>query len=191
MGKHPLNVAPGRVAVFSLGAAGCATIVNGTTQPVAITSTPSGPRVSVDGADQVYTTPANIELSRGKDHLLSFSLAGYHPETFTVIHSMSGVVAGYILAGGLIGWGVDAAIGAQDKLTPETVQITLNPLRQDEQAATTAANCGLGARLTKLDQMYSQKLITAEYEAERKRLIDEEVGVPETQPQKPVGSTSL
>ncbi len=100
-------------AVFMATTVGCATIINGTTQPIAITSTPQGARVIVDDHDTSYTTPANVELERGRDHLLTFHLNGYEDETFTIKHSLSGVVAGNILAGGLIGWGVDAADGAR------------------------------------------------------------------------------
>ncbi len=161
----------GVVAALALsGVVGCATIINGTTQPIAITSTPNGAKVAVDGQDTTYTTPANVELARGRDHLLTFSKPGYQEQTFTIKHSMSGVVAGNILAGGLIGWGVDAADGAQDKLTPETVQITLDPKPAD------LAQSNLDGDLTKLRDVYNNGLITqSEYDAARKRLIDEEI----------------
>ncbi len=172
--------------VFMLATAGCATIINGTTQPIAITSSPSGARVIVDDHDTSYTTPANVELERGRDHLLTFHLNGYEDETFMIKHSLSGVVAGNILAGGLIGWGVDAADGAQDKLTPETVQMTLNPLKKNEVPATAGQDVGLGAQFSKLDLMYSQKTITkGEYDAARKRLIDEQLAPSEPTPVQP------
>ena len=173
-------------AAFMLATAGCATIINGTTQPIAITSTPNGARVIVDDHDTSYTTPANVELERGRDHLLTFHLNGYEDETFTIKHSLSGVVAGNILAGGLIGWGVDAADGAQDKLTPETVQMTLNPLKKNEVPATAGQDVGLGAQFSKLDLMYSQKAITkGEYDAARKRLIDEQLAPSQPTPVQP------
>jgi hypothetical protein len=124
--------------VLLLGS-GCATIINGTTEPIAITSTPSGAKVRVDG-QQSYTTPANIDMARGRDHLLTFHKDGYEDENFTIVHSMSAAVAGNILLGGLIGWGVDAMDGAQDKLTPETVQITLNPLNPINPASAQSAS---------------------------------------------------
>jgi PEGA domain len=174
------TVARGAVAVFfALVAGGCATIINGTTQPIAITSTPNGARVTVDDKDTSYTTPANVELERGRDHMLTFHLDGYQDETFAIKHSMSAVVAGNILGGGLIGWGVDAADGAQDKLTPETVQITLNPAKKDQTEAVAAQDTGLAVQLSKVDQMYSQKIITKEeYDSVRKRIIDEQITLP-------------
>jgi hypothetical protein len=167
------------VGFFALVAGGCATIINGTTQPIAITSTPSGARVTVDDKDTSYTTPANVELERGRDHMLTFHLDGYQDETFAMKHSMSAVVAGNLLAGGLIGWGVDAADGAQDKLTPETVQISLNPLKKAQTEGVAAPDTGLVVQLSKVDQMYSQKIITKEeYDAVRKRIIDEQIASP-------------
>src|SRR5271170_290576 len=163
-------------AIFTVvGATGCATIINGTTQPIAITSTPSGAKVIIDGGDSTYTTPASVDLARGQDHILSFSKPGYQEQTFTIRHSMSGVVAGNILAGGLIGWGVDAADGAQDKLTPETVQITLDPARQAEVSEANPPRGNPGSGLAKLTDMYNKGLITqAEYNAGRQRIIDRE-----------------
>ncbi len=161
-------------AIFTVaGLSGCATIINGTTQPIAVTSTPSGAKVMIDGGDSAYTTPANVDLERGRDHILTFSKPGYQEQTFTIRHSMSAVVAGNILAGGLIGWGVDAADGAQDKLTPETVQITLDPVKPPEQAQDTT-----NGEFAKLKDMYNKGLITqVEYDNARKRLLDQEIRV--------------
>ncbi len=162
--------------LIGAGVTGCATIINGTTQSIAITSTPNGAKVIVDEGSS-YTTPTNVDLACNRDHLLTFLLPGYGEETFTIKHSMSGVVAGNILAGGLIGWGVDAADGAQDKLTPETVQMTLNPIKASSDHGSVPGD--LTGGLAKLDNMYSQKVITKEeYDAARKRLIDEEIDVP-------------
>lgn len=109
-----------------LGLSGCATIIHGSSQAVPVSSSPLGATVIVDGQSQ-YTTPCEIELERKRDHLLLFTKSGYHDTTFQIKHVMSGAVAGNILAGGLIGWGVDAASGAQFKLIPPTVHVTLSP----------------------------------------------------------------
>ena len=175
-------------AIFmAAGATGCATIINGTTQPIAITSTPNGAKVMVDGSDSSYTTPANVDLARGRDHLLTFTKPGYQEQSFTIRHSMSGVVAGNILAGGLIGWGVDAADGAQDKLTPETVQITLDPVKAPVDVGQNNAT----GELAKLKDQYNKGLITqTEYNTARKRLIDDEVRSAQPQPAAGYGDTN-
>jgi hypothetical protein len=103
---------------------GCATIINGTTQKIPVSSSPLGATVIVDGESE-YTTPCELDLKRKRDHHLLFKKSGYQDTTFQIKHQLSGAVAGNILAGGLIGWGVDAASGGQYKLVPATVHVTL------------------------------------------------------------------
>jgi hypothetical protein len=113
--------------ILTSGGYGCATVIHGTTQDIACSSTPAGASVrSADGKQG--TTPCTLTLTRKKDNNLTFEKDGYETTTVTMHSVMSGVVAGNIIAGGLIGWGVDAATGAQKRLVPETVDITLKPL---------------------------------------------------------------
>jgi hypothetical protein len=51
--------------------------------------------------------------------------------------NLSWAVAGDFLAGGAIGYGIDAATGAQRRLKPEKVEVSLRPLitREDREAA--------------------------------------------------------
>jgi len=103
---------------------GCATIVHGTTQNIPCTTTPAGATVrTTDGFK--CTTPCNVTLKRKQDHTLTFEKEGCEPTTVAVRSVLSGAVAGNILAGGLIGWGVDAASGGQYRLVPETLDVTL------------------------------------------------------------------
>ena len=88
---------------------GCASIVHGTTQSIPVSSDPSGANLTVAGTATKFTTPCKVELARKTDHLLRFEKDGYDPATVEVKHVLSGAVAGNIIAGGLIGWGVDAA----------------------------------------------------------------------------------
>jgi hypothetical protein len=105
--------------------AGGATIINGTTQEIPITSSPEGASVQVD--QWRGTTPTTAELSRKRSHLVQLSKPGYLSETVRLERVVSGAVAGNIIAGGLIGWGVDAASGGQYRLVPDTVHVTLRP----------------------------------------------------------------
>ncbi len=54
----------------------CATIVNGTTERVQLSSDPGGAQATVDGA-RTFTTPATVELSRGDQHTVAFHKQGY------------------------------------------------------------------------------------------------------------------
>jgi hypothetical protein len=105
---------------------GCATIVHGTTQDINITTDPSGADLNVDGSEH-YKSPAKITMKRKEDHMVEVTMDGYQKETLNIKSVMSGAVAGNILAGGLIGWGVDAASGGQYRLVPENVDLRLRP----------------------------------------------------------------
>jgi hypothetical protein len=88
-------------------------------------SSPEGASVQV--GEFRGTTPTTVELSRKRSHLVQLSKPGYLAETVKLERVVSGAVAGNIIAGGLIGWGVDAASGGQYRLVPDSVHVTLRP----------------------------------------------------------------
>jgi hypothetical protein len=61
-------------AVVCLGATGCATILHGSTQRVAIESSPPGARATVLPQGTTVVTPATVEMARGKAHTVRFEL---------------------------------------------------------------------------------------------------------------------
>lgn len=143
---------------------GCATIVKGTTQVIPVSSEPTGARVSVDGSAS-GTTPTSVTLSRKSNHMVTIEKDGYQSESVAITKSMSAAVAGNIIAGGFIGWGVDAVSGAQYNLNPATVSVRLQPAL-DSRSGT---NGGSGAstrnfidELNKLDGLLEQKKISIE-----------------------------
>ena len=78
---------------------GCATIVHGRHQDVAVTSSPSGARVSVGGKDQ-GTTPTRVPLERKKTGIvLRFEKEGFQPAELTLGRTTSGWIALDVLAG--------------------------------------------------------------------------------------------
>lgn len=93
-----------------LFAYGCASIVHGTTQDISIAAKPDGCIAKSEDGQQC-TSPCKLELKRKKDHIIQVSKEGYETETVNIQHVLSGAVAGNIIAGGLIGWGIDAATG--------------------------------------------------------------------------------
>jgi hypothetical protein len=140
---------------------GCATIVKGTTQVIPVSSDPTGARVSVDGAAS-GTTPTTVTLSRKQNHMVVIEKEGFSPESVAVTKSMGGAVAGNIIAGGLIGWGVDAMTGAQYNLAPTTINVRLTT--KTDQAAATSANKTKEFidELNKLDALLVDKKVTPE-----------------------------
>jgi len=106
---------------------GCATIMHGTTQDIGVSTDPSGADLLVDG-EQHYQSPAVITMKRKHDHTVEISQEGYKRELVEIKADLSWAVAGDILAGGAIGYGIDAATGAQRRLRPEKIEMRVRPL---------------------------------------------------------------
>lgn len=151
---------------------GCASILHGTTQKISVSSNPSGAKIQADG-NTMGNTPTSVELKRKTDHILVLTKDGYKQEQVTIMHVVSGAVYGNIAAGALIGWGVDAATGAQYKLVPETFNIDLTPLgKESQEIKAPPAQMSAEDRLKRLKELLDQKSITEkEYEANRKVIL--------------------
>lgn len=107
----------------------CASVLNGSTQKIPVTSTPTGANVSVDG-QLAGLTPTRVNVKRKRSHIVTVSKVGYEPEHVYLSREISPAVAGNLfIPGGLIGWGVDAASGAQYKMVPDAVNVHLTPTR--------------------------------------------------------------
>ena len=152
---------------------GCATIVKGTTQGVPVSSDPSGADILVDGM-LVGTTPTDIELKRKRDHLIVIEKKGYAPKSVAVVKNVGGAVWGNILAGGLIGWGVDATSGAQNNLSPKTIHVKLESEDAGSQSLAASQDSALAIKkLQELDQARENKIISdEEYTSARVALIE-------------------
>ncbi len=164
------------LAVSALTAltSGCATIVKGTTQEIPVASEPTGARVAVNGSP-AGTTPTKVTLSRKQNHMITLEKEGYESESVALTKRMGGAVAGNIIAGGLVGWGVDAVSGAQYNLHPETVNVRLRPLAPTAPAAARNPDRtkNFVEELNRLDQLLEQKKISPdEYQKLRTSLIE-------------------
>lgn len=108
---------------------GCATLVSGDETDTQITTDPIGASCELvgDNYNIIVTTPANVQLDSDVAPVTITCNADGHIEEITEIDtSMDGTTFGNILAGGLIGFAVDAASGAGYKF-PETVDLVLVP----------------------------------------------------------------
>ena len=125
------------LAATSLG--GCATITRGTTTAFTVESTPPAAAVKTSSGFICPSTPCTFKMPRKEGFSVTVSKPGYKPSTTNVITKMSGGgaagLAGNVIAGGIIGIGVDAASGALNDLSPNPLKVTLEP----EIAATTGA----------------------------------------------------
>ncbi len=115
------------IAVMSsLYLAGCATVINGTSQDYQIASEPSGAQAILTNGLEC-TTPCEFSLKRRHDLRVDFMLDGYKHDYVLVQSRTGGAVAGNILLGGLIGGVVDGSNGASNHLHPRPLKIRLVP----------------------------------------------------------------
>ncbi len=151
------------VAALSFFSGGCASIVKGTTQAIPVASDPMGADVKLDG-NKVGQTPTSVEAKRKSDHLITIEKVGYQPESIAITRNIGGAVFGNIIAGGLVGWGVDAISGAQWNLSPNTISVALkvNTTAVAPAPASTSSAARFIEELNKLDEMHVAKTITDE-----------------------------
>lgn len=155
-------------AALAVALSGCATLFNGQSQAITITSAPEGAQVTVSNrAGQrvhVGETPVTLTLKRGAGYfksevyMLAFSKPGYADQQMTIRGSTSGWYFGNILLGGLIGMlAVDPATGAMYSL-PKSVTASLEA--QDAVGAIDEARL----------QIVSMESLSAEQRAQAVRL---------------------
>ena len=121
--------------IVALAAAlgGCASVTRGTTENISIASTPSGAEATITGLDvpTACVTPCAVTAKRSADITVAFAKPGYEPQVVELTKEIPGAgaagFAGNILAGGLIGMGVDAYNGAAQDHKPNPVIVTLRP----------------------------------------------------------------
>ena len=109
---------------FMFVMSGCATIMQGTTQSVGISSTPTGAKVTINNVEK-GNTPLIAELKRKEQHFVKIEMPGYIPYETTFTRSTSGWLWGNIVFGGLIGLAIDAMSGGLYKLTPTEINAVL------------------------------------------------------------------
>ena len=112
--------------------AGCATIVKGTSQAVSV-STPGAPGAqctltSSAVGSKVVVTPATLTLDKGSDNIaVVCRKACFQDATGIIASNTETMTAGNVIAGGIIGLGVDAATGAMNKYNVDN-QYTMVPI---------------------------------------------------------------
>lgn len=150
---------------------GCATVIHGTKQDVSVSTNPSEASVS-DGTTTLHT-PAKFNLKRNQNYILTITKPGYKTETVKITHVISDAVAGNILLGGFIGWGIDAADGAQWRLEPDTILVTLRPLPHSESVEEfqSLTKDNIGEALEELDLLKKNGLLLEDEYAAIKKLI--------------------
>lgn len=116
----------GGVAVLS----GCATVTRGSNDVLEIRTTPAGAQVQTSNGFSCDSTPCALRMPRRSEFVVKLTRRGCRPTEVNVTHRTADAgaagVAGNVLAGGIIGLGVDAATGASQDLVPNPIDVTLD-----------------------------------------------------------------
>ena len=121
------------VLAFCAMLGGCASVTRGTTETISISSTPSGAEAEISGleAPMTCTTPCAVVAKRNADISVTIKKEGYEAQVVQLTKEIPAAgaagFAGNVIAGGLIGMGVDAATGAATDHKPNPVIVTLQP----------------------------------------------------------------
>lgn len=125
---------------------GCASIIEGSSQDLRVTSDPDGATVVIARANgsEVFrgTTPATASLPTGNgffsgaEYFVTISADGFEPQTIRVGTNVSGwYLFGNIFVGGLLGWVVvDPATGAMWNLETTHVSGALGAVGTGQQS---------------------------------------------------------
>jgi len=115
------------LVAISLLLTGCATLMHGTREKIAVDSTPPAARVTIDGFP-LAVTPGVIELARLDTQIvLRFEREGYEPGEFILNRKYCGWLGGNVALGflGVAGGAIDLHTGAAYTLVPTKVAMVL------------------------------------------------------------------
>lgn len=112
----------GRVAAIGLIAmlGACSSIVEGTSQDISVNTDPQGARCEFkrqgESIGLVDPTPGEVTVDKTKhDIVVTCEKEGYQQASYLNKSDVAGATVGNAIAGGLIGWGIDSATGADNK----------------------------------------------------------------------------
>ena len=127
------------IAAMGVALSGCATIIEGTTQSISVsTNPPAGAQCTLASALGTWyvTTPGSVTVHKSKTDITAICKKdGYQDATQIIPSTFQATTAGNILLGGIVGIGVDAASGADYKY-PALSVITMVPIGQTAPAPT-------------------------------------------------------
>jgi len=132
------------INLFTVGAAAvllsaCSSIIEGTSQNIAVSTDPAGADCALvrqgNVIGRVNPTPGTVKIDKTKhDITVECALEGYQPASFFNKSDVAGATVGNVIAGGLVGWAIDSATGADNKYTG-SVHIEMVPTGNSAPAA--------------------------------------------------------
>jgi uncharacterized protein YcfJ len=130
-------------AVMASALCACATVTRGTTTQFNVESTPPGAAVKTSNGFSCAATPCTFKMPRKEAFQVTVSKKGFKDATASINSEISGAgaagLAGNVIAGGIIGMGIDATSGALNDLKPNPLQVTLAPVEVAAQPTAEAA----------------------------------------------------
>ena len=133
------------IAVLAIGLMlpGCATIIKGTKEAIAVTTPPTtGAKCMLKNSEGVWylTTPGNAVVQKTKNQLhVTCKKEGFEDASKIIEPDFNGVTFGNVIAGGLIGVGVDAASGANYQY-PQAIEVPMTQVGGADEAAPAPAD---------------------------------------------------
>lgn len=108
---------------------GCATIIDGSSQPLTFNSSPNGARIYVNGME-LGTTPLTTSVKRSKTTMILAKKNGYEDQQLLLQTKINSWFWGNILLFGVIIYAstTDYASDAMIEYSPNMYYITLNPI---------------------------------------------------------------
>jgi len=112
---------------------GCSSIVEGTSQEIAVNTTPPGASCSLNrGGEKIATiekTPGSVTVEKTKDDITVIcELDGYQKNDVVNESGTAAATFGNLLFGGAVGWAIDSATGSDNKYdSPLAIALTPNP----------------------------------------------------------------
>lgn len=118
------------LACLGVALSGCATIIKGTTQSLSVATPPTtGAECKLTSSEGTWyvTTPGSVTVHKTKNNLdVSCTKDGFADASTSVPPHFNGATLGNVIAGGLIGVGVDAASGA-NYTYPDEIDVPMKP----------------------------------------------------------------
>ena len=123
------------LSVFALSTGACATIVDGTSQEITVSTVPTGAACDLkrEGATlaAIPVIPGTITVSKSQNSITVTCTKEEHLDASEILSAtFGGTTIGNILLGGVIGVLIDASSGANNKY-PSSVSLALPPERYD------------------------------------------------------------
>jgi hypothetical protein len=121
------------VLVFAAVLPACATVVEGTSDTVTVSTTPAGATCTIDRNGErvgaVPITPGSVRIDKSRHDLtVTCTKEGYQTASVTTSPTFTGTTFGNILVGGLVGVAVDIASGANNRYPSEVrLELAENP----------------------------------------------------------------